>query len=387
MRNLFYSAFFLFSTFTFGQITFEKGYITDKNGDRKDVLIKNYEWKNNPAVIEYRINEVDTPIQINTSLLKEFYVGDQKYVVSKVKIDRSSNKLEDLSASKNFDNKEEVLPLKVISEGKIGLYAYYGNFLTRFFYKRENENTYHQLNYKEYMTDDSHTARNEEYKTQLKNEFADNEQFTAMDFQKLVYKENSLKNIFYQYNNLKEAVSVKKNNFHAYIKPGIGSSGYQIVSPNENKKETAAAFRAGIELEYVINFNKGKWALISELSFQSVNMKIDNYNRRNFQVKYSSFQIPLGIKYNMFINEKSKIYLAPSVFYDMILNKDNFIVDNIDFKAKSTTSFNFAVGYNYKTFGAEIKWGAIPNFTSGYYGTPHSIKLDSYNISLSYKLF
>ncbi|MDQ1161213.1 hypothetical protein QE422_001581 [Chryseobacterium sp. SORGH_AS 447] len=393
MKNLFYAALLLLSTFAYGQITFENGYFINNNGEKTDVLIKNYDWKNNPTVIEYKIKDDQTPLKIKTSDLQEFSVGDQKYVTAKVMIDRSSSKIENLSDSPNFNSKEETLLLKQLLEGKVSLYRYTDGSITRFFYKKENDNTFKPLNYKEYLVNNNLLQKNEEYKSQLKKEFSDNEKIRAKDIDNLVYRENELMRIFKNYDDLADISSNNKNNFHIYVKSGVGLSHYKILPPSENlsigeKKENSIAFKAALELEYILNFNKGKWAIFSEPSFQTVKFTVNDYNRRNFRVNFSSIQIPLGFKYNMFLNQKSKIYISTALYYNLMLNKDNFTVDNFSSKASGGLyGYSFGLGYNYDKFGAELKLGTIPNFSSSYYGAYHDMTMDGLNLSLSYKLF
>ena len=39
------------------QIKFEKGYLITNNGERKEILIKNKDWLNNPTEFTYKIAE------------------------------------------------------------------------------------------------------------------------------------------------------------------------------------------------------------------------------------------------------------------------------------------------------------------------------------------
>lgn len=393
MKNLFYATLLLFSTFAYGQITFENGYFIKSNGEKTDILIKNYDWKNNPSVIEYKVTENEIPIKMKTSDLQEFSVGGQKYITAKVLIDRSSSRIEELSSSKDFESSEETLLLKQLVDGKAGLYKYSDGSIVRFFYKRESDNLFKPLNYKEYLVNNNLIQKNEEYKNQLRKEFADSEKIRSTDIQNLVYRENELVKIFKNYNNVTELKTKNKNNFHVYIKPGIGISNYKILPPSENlsvgkKKENSIIFKAGLELEYILNFNKGKWALFSEPSFQTVKFKVNDYNNRNFAVNFSSIQIPFGLKYNMFLNSKSKIYVSTALHFNLMLSKNTFTVDNYSTPAREALYlYSFGIGYNYEKFGAELKWGTTPNFSSSYYGIYHDMTMDGLNLSLSYKLF
>lgn len=396
MKNFFYTALFLFPSLFYSQINFEQGYIINQNGEKIEGLIKNYDWKNNPTVIEFKQNKDNKAENLQTININEFSVGNIKYVKAKVLIDRSSSNLQSLSDTESLNSKEEVLLLKTLVSGKISLYGYNDSYVTRFFYKKESEDTFHQLEYKEYIkySEFEKIIKNEQYKNQLKKEFSDNSKIKNSDIERLSYKENSLTKIFVLYNGLNNTiVESKNNNFHFYFKPGIGFSNYKIL-PLDNDhgtgeyKENNIIYRIGAELEYVLNFNKGKWSIISDPSFQTVKYQVNDYNRRNFEVKYSSIQIPVGIKHNMFLNQKSKIYLSGSAYYDLILGSPVFKVDNIPAKSiNGNFHVTFAAGYNYDKFGIELKWGAIPYFSSQYYGDPGEINMNGINVSLSYKIF
>jgi hypothetical protein len=393
MKNLFYAALFLFPALMYSQINFEQGYIINENGEKINVLIKNNEWNNNPSIIEYKTNANDKINQAQTGSLKEFSVGNIKYLQAKVMIDRSSSNLQNLSINKDLKNNEETLLLKSLVEGKINLYKYRDGNIIRFFYKKDNEDTFHQLEYKEYLNS-NRVEKNEAYKSQLKKEFSDNEKVTDADIERLGYTENKLKNIFILYNGLdtKNVEEKGKNNFHIYLKPGVGFSNYTIREPQGMSnigeyKKNGIAYRFGVELEYVLNFNKGKWAIISEPAFQTVNLKVNDYNRRNFEIKYSALQLPLGLKHNMFLNQKSKIYISGLLCFDLILNNDVYNVDGISTSANGRISPTFAAGYNYDKFGVELKWGSVPYFSSLYYGQPEKLNMNGFNVSLSYKLF
>ena len=45
------------------QITFEKGYFLDNEGNKTICSIKNIDWKNNPTSITYRLHENSTSIK------------------------------------------------------------------------------------------------------------------------------------------------------------------------------------------------------------------------------------------------------------------------------------------------------------------------------------
>jgi len=62
MKSAFYCLFILISLNSFAQINFEKGYLITDQGGKKEGFIKNFEWKNNPKSIEFRIDPEANPL-------------------------------------------------------------------------------------------------------------------------------------------------------------------------------------------------------------------------------------------------------------------------------------------------------------------------------------
>ena len=392
MKNIFFACTLFLSGLCYSQIIFEEGYIINKDGEKTICLIKNYEWKSNPSQLEYKIGENNSVSTIQTSEIKEFSVNNILYISADVLIDRSSKNINSLSTSSNFNHKTETLLLKILVDGPTSLYRFYDGSVLRFYYKKRDEETFHQLDYKEYLKEGKYILKNEEFKRQLKKEFSDNNKITENDIDKLSYQENDLRKIFLAYNNIAVDTSAKNNNLHLHVKPGVGFSKYTISPPVDNtaigtRKNSSIMLRIAFELEYVLNFNKGKWAVFTEPSFQTVNHKIEDYNRRNFEVKYASLQIPLGVKHNMFINSKSKIYISGALYSDIPLNSNFFIDGQVSGKIINKLYHTFAIGYNYDKFGVEIKYGVTPYFSTSYYGQLSNLEMNGLNLSLNYKLF
>ncbi|MBO6184839.1 MAG: hypothetical protein J6O88_09140 [Chryseobacterium sp.] len=392
MKNLFFACTLFLSSFYYSQVVFEEGYIINKEGEKTVCLIKNYEWKSNPSQLEYKIEGNNSINTIQTSKIKEFSVDNVVYVSANVLIDRSSKNIDKLSTSKNFDNKEEIVLLKNIVDEPISLYRFYDGSVLRFYYKKRDEETFHQLEYKEYLKEGKYILKNEEYKKQLKKEFSDNNKISENDIEKLSYQENDLRKVFLTYNNISTDTSAKKNNLHIYVKPGVGFSRYTISPPIDNtaigtRKNSSIMLRIAFELEYVLNFNKGKWAVFTEPSFQTVNHKIEDYNRRNFEVKYASIQIPIGIKHTMFVNSKSKLYISGALYSDIPLNSNFFIDGHMSGTIINKLYHTIVIGYNYDKFGVELKYGVTPDFSTSYYGYQSDLGMNGFNVSLNYKLF
>ena len=64
----------IFSSASFSQINFEKGYIIDKNNNKSECLIKNKDWLGNPTEFEYKLNQNSEIIIGNLNSIKDFLI-------------------------------------------------------------------------------------------------------------------------------------------------------------------------------------------------------------------------------------------------------------------------------------------------------------------------
>jgi hypothetical protein len=55
MKNLLLTALLFLFSFSYAQITFEKGYFINNSGDRTECFIKNIDWRDNPTKFEYKM--------------------------------------------------------------------------------------------------------------------------------------------------------------------------------------------------------------------------------------------------------------------------------------------------------------------------------------------
>ena len=64
MKQILFLAFLLLSLPSVGQITFEKGYLIDNQGNRKEILIHNRDWKSNPTDFTWK-NSQSAPTEVS----------------------------------------------------------------------------------------------------------------------------------------------------------------------------------------------------------------------------------------------------------------------------------------------------------------------------------
>ncbi len=136
---------------------------------KKEVLIKNMGWKNNPLSFEYKTDDSPEIKKGDINSVKEFSIdGEDKYIRTTVMIDRSSTNLNSLSYNKAPDLKSETVFLKYIIEGKAELFYYEDSDLRKFFYRIDKSEP-EQLIYKRYYIDEGNLGYNEDYKNKLLN--------------------------------------------------------------------------------------------------------------------------------------------------------------------------------------------------------------------------
>lgn len=372
---------------SYSQITFDKGYYINNNGQKIDCLIKNIDWDNTPTEFEYKLTADSNKKKNSLKTVKEFGVyGYSKYIRSKVQIDRSTLDLDNIKYDKNPVFKEEVLFLKVLIEGKSNLYSYIDGSLKRFFFTNKKLEI-KQLIYKIYQTKNTNLAKNKHYQKQL----WDNLKCPSITMNNVLdveYKKNDLVDFFTTYNKCtNEAYSVynetkKRNLFNLTLRPRLRNSSFDL---NKNTKiDLGANFGFGVELEYVLPFNKNKWALIIEPTYHSI--KSSNIiGTTLINTTYNLIEIPLGVRHSFFLNNNSKIFINGSFIID-INSKSSIHINTLDFDISARNSFAFGVGYNYKNkYSIELR-----NLTNGELLNKYqsfSANYNAFSIIFGYTLF
>jgi len=367
----------LINTNAFSQISYEKGYIVNQSGETINCLIKNMDWKNNPESLEYKTNETSEIITTPINNIKEFGIFNiSKYVRTTVNIDRSTDNIMYLTDTKNPIFKEEQLLLKVLIEGKASLYLYEDGNLKRYFYNVDN-NEIKQLVYKSYLNENDDIAYNNQFKQQLWNNVKCSN-LTMKEIEYLEYKKRTLSKYFIVYNDCNNTDIIdydkkgQKDLINLTIRPRINSS--QLKLDNSSSERQAYNFDnkiglgIGLELEFILPFNKNKWSLALEPTYQSFNSET-SINVTNLvggksisKIDYSSIELPLSLRHYFFLNDNSKIFANISYILDFsstseiqFTRADNSITDTLDFETKN--SFAFGVGFKQNdTYSLELRY-------------------------------
>ncbi len=360
----------------YSQIAFEKGTIVFNDGHKQTCLIKNMDWRDNPTQIEYKLSDTDKVRVVNMKDMLEFSVKNfSKYVKASVDIDRSSGDIKDMSSTRNPIFSKEDLLLKVLVEGVATLYAYQDGNLRRYFYKLDNQNI-KQLVYKPFIDQYNVVRKNEYFKQQLLNSL----KCATIDrrrLEKLTYHKDNLVRVFIDYNKCKNEhfenyeAKPKRDSFNLYLRSGLN---FSSLSTNNNVSDSRntdfgnkTLMRIGAEAEFVLPFNKNKWAVIIDPNYQHYNAKTisdvsDVVGGKLIRtVDYTSFELPIGVRYYLFLNKNSKLFANASLVFDFtsndeieFLRKDGSNILTLDIE--SGNNFAFGIGYNYDRFSLEMRF-------------------------------
>ncbi len=364
---------------SFGQVNFEKGYFINNENQRIECLIKNYDLILNPKEIEYKLDENDMPQQGNLINIKEFgIIGSSRFVRADVKIDVSPWEMDKLSKVRNPEWSEQRLFLKVLVEGKATLYFYNGEELFRFFYS-VNDTAIKQLIYKEYSVDDSRIATNRKFREQLWIDMrCENAKMSSVE--NLDFKKAALEKYFKKYNECNNSSSIvyekkdKKNSFHLKLTPGlsifsvsVSDNFYEIYNTEFKNKLN---FRIGVETEYILPFNKNKWGIIFEPTYEHISSK-QQAGTATATINYNSIEFPLGLRYYFFLNNELKLFANAfytpgfSLDFNSTITYDYPFASPLDIETKYALAFGCGIGF--KKLIAEIRYYTQRDMLNNFY--------------------
>lgn len=407
--------FLFFFTFSYAQISFEKGYYILNDGSRIECFIRNIDWKNNPTDFKYKTQLSDNDFKTETiANVQEFGIDNETtFKKFKIKIDRTSDEPNKLLADRNPVFKEEVIFLKVLVKGDATLYSYTDQNLNRYFYETKTIPV-EQLVYTKYYQIDSNDsptilAENNEYKQQLfQNVKAENT--TEKEIIKLNYNKSDLTKYFIKYNNIKpnlakEERKVNKGIFLVKITPSASIASLSTENDyflrDNVQLDNKINFKFGVEAEYILPYNKNKWSIFISPAYQTYQddktynvpsgFIISPETPNNAKVKYTSIQIPIGIRHYMFLNQTSKIFINVAYAFDAG-SKTNITYTDVtnkttrEYESGSGSNFAFGLGYNFKNkFSFEARLNTKKELMRDY--LTYSAKYSSIDFVLGYTIF
>jgi hypothetical protein len=386
----------LTATFSYGQIKFENGYLIDNENFKQECLIKNQDWWNNPSEFDYKVSGNDTVKKGNMFSVKEFGITHiSKFIRVHTKIDRSSVEITTLSTMRNPEWSEERLFLKVLIEGKASLYQYRERNSERYFYS-VSDSSVKQLIYKEYYAKGTGIAYNNDFRQQLLNDVR-NAETKMRTIENISYTQDELERYFRQFNkNEHQPALIYNNNKNRdflvlRITPGINYSSFSVTQnifgPVFTNTDHDLSFRIGMEADFILPFNKNKWEIIFDPSFQYFNSSTEDGSNK-VDIYYKWIEFPIGIRYNFYLNDYLKIFLngffVPHYAFDI-----NSTVDVTFVNSKYYQNFNhnnslaLGVGFGYEKLSMEFRYNPNSDLYRTYIWTDYQL----FSLIFGYTLF
>lgn len=371
----------LATSLCFAQINFEPGSFTTNNGEIVNCLIKNVAWKNNPTTFQYKLTEDGTETQKNVTDTQKFNVGGYFFERYTVEMERSAVTIGNLDNTGKPNYKTETLFLKVLVSGNISLYAYEDGNMKKYFYKAATDAVPVQLLYKRYEENLKIKEYNR-YQYQL-SQVLNSPEYSLDSLNRLRYDETSLKELFLKYNGvdgkaIDQTQGQNKSKFALKVTAGVHSASLETNTNVPGFSDnydfgTKAVFSGGFEAEWILPFNNNKWSLFANPYYQSY--KKDDRKPVSsagtlygWKAEASYVSVPVGIRYYMFLNQNSKIFL--NLAYSINLKTGGEISYNSTvFDISNRQGWIGGVGYNYGKIGAELRYNVTRNLFNYVYRT------------------
>ncbi|QYA24258.1 hypothetical protein G3I01_01605 [Gramella sp. MT6] len=370
MKKLLTLGLFLFSgIMAIGQINYEKGYFIKESGDKVEAFIRNSNSIQKEGKFNFKLTEKGIVNSISASEVQELGIGDDTKFLSRIiQIDQSSSIQRSLDENKDPDYKESREFIQVLIEGTANLYFYkFKN--NQYYYSTQEDRDIKPLVNKKYLVDDSKIEENNLYRRQLFDHLKCNFEKSPV-FQEIDYKRDDLIDFFRRYNECKDEdykdYSKRDNKFEVNLnlRPGINQSTFQLVfgdrrgSKREFSKVSEIGFRLGVEGEFVLPFNRNKWAFTVEPAYQYFSYEEVRYDQE-VRVDFSSVEVPIGLRHYLFLNEDSKIFINAAFVPIFNIKSDVYLQHYDDIGLADKPYFSGGIGFKYKNkYSAEFRVGS-----------------------------
>lgn len=231
------------------------------------------------------------------------------------------------------------------------------------------------------------------FRQQLSNAFSDNCK-SNLKTNDLNYSKKELTNLFEKYNECVGSESLKffkreKTNININLRPGFKSSSLLIENEYARARNVdfgkKSGFRFGVETEIILPYNKNKWGIIIEPTYQYYKSEIA-LNTEKVTADYKSIELPIGLRHYFFINENSKIFMNLAYVFDMPLSSKIDYERSDDLDVNTRNNMIFGIGFNkFNRFSLELRIGTSRHILGGYLAW--SSKYNTSSLILGYKIF
>lgn len=413
MKNYLLIMVFFLTFSVSAQIHFEAGYLIDQNGDRRDVLIQNKDWRTNPSIIQYKNSEEGPTYTAGITDITEFGIGDElKYRKFLAPIDKSPVRVEFLSTNPEPEYQNEWVFLNTLVEGEVNLYLYRSDGINNFFYFKDEE--LQPLVHKSYL-DDQNVDQNNHFRKQLYSKL-NCSQKSANDFRRIKYSAAVLINYFKEYNRCVQSEikiyekSRRKTKVHLSAKAGLDFSKVIVnkgYDAGGSEFHPANSLRIGAEMELVLPFKKNKWAVLMESTYRDMSLEEELITRNisgttvtQLTLEHKYLTTTGGFRHYFFLTDDFILFFNAAVSFDIPLStnikfdRDERYRMDPELDAVEVNAYPaLGVGFSFlKRFSAEFRYEIEremngSNFVPTQYDLDWSSEISSFSILLAYKVF
>lgn len=398
--------FLLFFSTLHAQINYEKGYFIDAQGNRQECWIKNVDWRNTPQNFQFKLKKRGQTLSADATNTREFSIYKQsKYQQAQVKIDRSSDMLNDLDTVPDPKFTDETLFLRTLVEGKASLYLYRKGNLSRYFYKTQDA-AIAQLVHKRYFVPASQlptrryfaplgkVAQNIQYRQQLWRDVKC-DSTTILDINALKYERKTLVNYFLKYNQCEGSPLVNYDKlrenklFSLSLRPGWMQSSLYVHNDSQFKRTidfgSGQHFRLGLEAAFTLPFNQNKWAITLEPTYQAFKTSQPYDQNQEVRVNYRSVEIPIGLRYHLYWNNQTSIFANAAAVIDIAAGSGIDFDISEDLNLNSNPSLALGLGLKFNNYSLELRRGMKRHVMKNYNYWDSEYK--SFSLVLGYQFF
>ncbi|WP_026915171.1 hypothetical protein [Christiangramia portivictoriae] len=395
----------LVSATLFSQIQFEKGYYLTNTGEKINCFIKNSDWNYTPESFEYRLAQDADSKTANLNEVQEFRVNDFFFIRKPVEIEISSDKTSELSTERKPQFSKNEVFLRLLVDGEVKLYEHNSRTKANYFYS-VYEGGVEPLIFKKYQVNGK-IKENGRFRQQLASDL----QCTNRNFQvsSISYNRRDLISHIQKVNECLGSNSEiylnrdKKSKLVVYPVIGVGYANLEVDKGLGAKGTSLSSleYSAGLELEYIFNFNKYKWSASIESIYRKfqAEQSIENAGyQSDLNVDYQSISTFLAVRHYFYLSENSKIFAHTGPVVDIPLNSEILyantgraidpVLNDLD------VNFGFGVGVGY-AFADKVRLSVDYNsknitgekFVEANYDLDWRSSYSSFSLKIEYAIF
>ena len=383
----------LFLIPSYGQIRLEKGYFIDNEGLRTECYIRDADWNNNPTSFKYKLFSKEEFGEAGIDDVQEFGTENGSvYIRVKINVDESGALLDQLSRQRAPEWAEKVIFLKTLVKGPATLYLYRRSGLTRFYYQKES-GPLTPLVYKRYFDENGAVLSNFGFRQELLNALQCND-LPASRVARLNYSETELEKYFRKYNTCvnPELKTVpngpRRETFHLKVTPGASlammKGGRYTRFDGGSAAHTGVSPRLGLDLEYVLPFNKNKWALMVEPSVQFYDMPLELLGLK-VNGDYWSVELPVGVRHYFFLKNDAKLFANALAIVHLKSWQTSAAQREREMEMGSRTAFALGAGVAKGRWSGELRYAFQRDAFSSYLNI--DVKYSKLSLILGYRIF